>query len=97
MKTQNILLSIGIALTLFLALSLVSAERIVNYDTYGAVVENDGTLNTTTNAVNDLDVSVYTCAVADCQAPASRSSTGQARLRSVTAMVGTHTSRFDSR
>ena len=66
MKTNKILLGFGIFLALAFALAFVSAAKTVNYNVSYAIIENDGSLNTTSTAVNGVDATVYNCTSANC-------------------------------
>jgi len=69
MKTKNILALLGICFALVViltfSLTLVSADKTVNYNIYQAIIEDNGSLNKTTQPVNGINAILYNCTGVD--------------------------------
>jgi hypothetical protein len=69
MKNKNLTLVLMFAFALLACFSLsgfASAERIVNYNVYEATIEDNGSLNTTTNFIGDFNYVGYVCFNVNC-------------------------------
>lgn len=71
MISKNTIFFIGILLALVLAFNFVSAERIVNYNVYSAIIEDSGSMNVSLNPVNNFYVEGYACTAVNCTSIAS--------------------------